>query len=56
MKKIIIVQAAGNKNLFLEKNQLNSHRNFLIIGSTNKLGNKSTFSNYGYIKYLAPEG
>lgn len=37
-----------------EKNQLNSHRNFLIIGSTNQLGNKSTFSNYGYVKYLAP--
>lgn len=55
-KNIIIVQAAGNKNLFLEKNQLNSHHNFLIIGSTNKLGNKSTFSNYGYVKYLAPGG
>ncbi|WP_312754161.1 S8 family peptidase [Rummeliibacillus suwonensis] len=55
-KNIIIVMAAGNKNYILKRNKLNSYQNFLTIGSTDRLGNKSTFSNYGYVKYLAPGG
>lgn len=59
-KNIAIVTSSGNQNINLNtKTKLHIpgfNPNVIVVGATNKSGEKASYSNYGNIDYVAPGG